>query len=143
MVNTFLPSPDFAESARVLDRQRLGKQRVEVIQLLKANMGMTKGWRNHPAAVMWRGHELALTMYGIAVCREWRHRGYKDNCELQISLLRAALEDEGKTYDMPSWLGMDSLHQSHQSNLLRKDPEFYSQYNWQVDDSLPYVWPTP
>lgn len=30
-MQTFLPYPDFVESASVLDRQRLGKQRVEVI----------------------------------------------------------------------------------------------------------------
>ena len=34
-MQTFLPYPDFARSAAVLDRQRLGKQRVEVLQILK------------------------------------------------------------------------------------------------------------
>lgn len=50
-MQTFLPYPSFAESARVLDRQRLGKQRVEVLQLLRALTGQTKGWANHPAAL--------------------------------------------------------------------------------------------
>jgi hypothetical protein len=35
-VQTFLPYADFAESARVLDRARLGKQRVEALQVLRA-----------------------------------------------------------------------------------------------------------
>lgn len=35
-MQTFLPYPDFAESASVLDRQRLGKQRVETLQVMKA-----------------------------------------------------------------------------------------------------------
>lgn len=52
-VQTFLPYPDFAQSAQCLDRQRLGKQRVEVLQLLKALKGESKGWKNHPAAKMW------------------------------------------------------------------------------------------
>lgn len=34
MVNTFLVTADFSESARYLDRQRLGKQRVEAYQIL-------------------------------------------------------------------------------------------------------------
>lgn len=143
MVNTFLPYEDFKESAKALDYRRLGKQRVEVIQLLKANMGMTKGWRNHPAAVMWRGYEPALALYGIYVCTEWTSRGYKDNCLIQIVDLRTESIRNGSSQDMPPWLGVEAVHKSHQSNLLRKDSIFYGQYNWDVDDSLPYIWPTP
>ena len=33
-MQTFLPYADFAQSAKVLDMKRLGKQRVEVLQLL-------------------------------------------------------------------------------------------------------------
>ena len=66
MVNTFLPYDDFYDSAKVLDMKRLGKQRVEAMQLVNANLGLTVGWRNHPCAVMWRGHEDALAMYGPA-----------------------------------------------------------------------------
>jgi mRNA-degrading endonuclease YafQ of YafQ-DinJ toxin-antitoxin module len=143
MVNTFLPTADFKESAKMLDRQRLGKQRVEVIQLLKANLGMTKGWRNHPAAVMWRGYELALANYGIAICGEWMKRGYRDTCALQIVTLHSAGMVAGSTTEFPPWLGDEDFHRSHQSNLLRKAPEFYSQYNWDVSDDLPYVWPKP
>ena len=35
-MQTFLPYPDFHESAKVLDMKRLGKQRVEVLQLLNS-----------------------------------------------------------------------------------------------------------
>lgn len=35
MVNTFLVDPDFRRSAQKLDRQRLGKQRVEAMQILR------------------------------------------------------------------------------------------------------------
>ena len=34
-MQTFLPHPDFAATARVLDKRRLGKQRVEAIQVLR------------------------------------------------------------------------------------------------------------
>jgi hypothetical protein len=33
------------------------------------------------------------------------------------------------------------LHDSHRSNLLRKDPQWYGQFGWTVPDDLPYVWP--
>ena len=35
-MQTFLPYPDFARSARCLDNRRLGKQRVESYQILRA-----------------------------------------------------------------------------------------------------------
>ena len=35
MVNTFLPFSDFKKCAQVLDKKRLGKQRVEAMQLIK------------------------------------------------------------------------------------------------------------
>ncbi len=35
-MQTFLPYPDFARSAAVLDPARLGKQRVETLQILRA-----------------------------------------------------------------------------------------------------------
>ena len=35
IMQTFLPFPDFKMSAQVLDYKRLGKQRVEALQILK------------------------------------------------------------------------------------------------------------
>ena len=35
-MQTFLPYPDFAASAAALDDRRLGKQRVEALQVLRA-----------------------------------------------------------------------------------------------------------
>jgi hypothetical protein len=41
----------------------------------------------------------------------------------------------------PPWLGDERLHASHRSNLLRKDPEHYGQFEWTEPDDLPYWWP--
>jgi hypothetical protein len=41
----------------------------------------------------------------------------------------------------PAWLGDPALHRSHQSALLRKDPEFYGPRFPEVPNDLPYVWP--
>ena len=84
MVNTFLPWPDEIKTAKSLDNKRLGKQRVEALQILRANLGLTKGWVNHPAAVMWRGHEGALAEYTLAMCNEWEARGFVDNIRDRI-----------------------------------------------------------
>ncbi|MDT5035120.1 MAG: hypothetical protein QOE03_305, partial [Micromonosporaceae bacterium] len=58
-VQTFLPYPEFATSARVLDQRRLGKQRVEAIQVLRGLIVPGYGWRHHPAVKMWAGYEEA------------------------------------------------------------------------------------
>ena len=45
-VQTFLPYADFERSARALDRKRLGKQRVETIQVVRALTRPGYGWAN-------------------------------------------------------------------------------------------------
>lgn len=137
MMQTFLPYADFRKSAKVLDRQRLGKQRVEVYQILKALHGQG-GWQNHPATKMWAGYENALAIYGITMCMEWIDRGYKDN-------LTSVLYDYyqySEHYGFPWWFGNESFHLSHQSNLLRKMPEHYGPIFGDIPNDLPYIWPT-
>jgi len=48
---------------------------------------------------------------------------------------------EGKIL-FPKWFGKKEFHDSHKSNLLRKDKEFYSKFGWKEKDNLDYVWPT-
>jgi len=47
-VRTFLPYPEFDRSAAVLDRARLGKQRVEVLQILRGVEAVTVDTRTDP-----------------------------------------------------------------------------------------------
>lgn len=136
-MQTFLPYADFAESAKVLDRQRLGKQRVENLQIIKALIDPSYGWQNHPAVKMWRGYEYALLRYQEAICNEWTSRGYKDTClQKSIDLLKGHPIGVFK----PSWIGEHDFHRSHQSNLMRKLPEHYGQF-FDVPDNVEYVWP--
>jgi len=129
-----LPAPDFKECARILDYRRLGKQRVEAYQILNTLRGESLGWRNHPAVKMWAGYEPALKQYGREMCLEWRARGYKDNM-LERFVLDAPVV-------LPTWLGDSRLHISHQSNLIRKDPEYYKDKFPNVPADLPYFWIT-
>jgi hypothetical protein len=130
-MQTFLPYPNFELSAEILDNKRLGKQRVEALQLLQGS------WANHPAAKMWKGFHFALCNYGIAICCEWTSRGFKDSCEAQIREIKLNLADTG----LPIWLGNELFHASHRSNLLRKDPRHYGRFGWTELPILPYVWP--
>jgi hypothetical protein len=54
-VHPFLPFTDFMETAQSLETRRLGKRRVETLQIVRALTcpGYTR--RNHPVMRMWRG----------------------------------------------------------------------------------------
>ena len=84
-MQTFLPYADFARSAEVLDTRRLGKQRVEVIQIVRALTVPGYAWASHPAVLMWKGHEEALGRYGLAMCDQWLLRGFGDTCAATIT----------------------------------------------------------
>jgi hypothetical protein len=151
-VQTFLPVPDFADGARLLDSPRLGKQRVETLQILRALELPDYGWANHPAVLMWRGRTPALVAYGLAAVRAWQERGFADSTSAQIAefapdvagATQAELAEAGM---LPSWVGDEALHRSHRSNLIAKDAAFYrprfAELFGPEPDDLPYVWPGP
>lgn len=138
-MQTFLPYAGFGRSARVLDDRRLGKQRVEVLQILNALAGRSRGWVNHPAVRMWRGYEGALVLYGLQVVAAWRGRGFADSCAGKICAASPAEADAKPR--APPWLGDPRLHRSHQSALVRKDPDRYGPLFPDVPADLPYFWP--
>lgn len=149
-MQTFLPYPDFAASAQVLDQRRLGKQRVEALQVLRALTVAGYGWRHHPAVTMWAGYEEALASYGLEVCDAWCAAGRADTCAATIRAdlervtglaavrSQASLAGDG---ELPPWFGDPDFHRSHRSALLRKDPDHYGAHFDDVPPDLPYVWP--
>jgi hypothetical protein len=137
-VQTFVPYPDFRASCAVLDDRRLGKQRVETFQILRALTWPTYAWKSHPAVTMWRGFVPALVEYGLESCREWTRRGYADTVAGQLLAW-----GPGSTDELPPWFGLTALHLSHRSALVRKDPMFYRPLFPDVPDDLPYYWPAP
>lgn len=149
-MQTFLPHPEFTASALALDRRRLGKQRVEAIQVLRGLTVPGYGWRRHPAVLMWTGYEEALVRYGLEICRVWCELGHQDTCaatlvtDLEAVRPSAPVREEPQLRaagEMPPWLGDEAFHRSHQSALVRKDPETYRPRFPGVPDDLPYVWP--
>lgn len=139
-MQTFLPYKDFKESAKVLDRGRLGKQRVEALQVIKSLHEVHYGWKNHPASKMWKGFESSLVDYSLTMCLEWISRGYADTCFDKILELQAKYNIP-KSGAEPFWLGDERVHSSHRANLLRKDYSFYIKYNWIESPDTPYYWP--
>jgi hypothetical protein len=149
-MQTFLPYPDFTATAAVLDPLRLGKQRVETLQVLRALTVPGYGWRHHPAVKMWAGYEEALVRYGLEMCRHWCSLGRADTCadtmSTELAQLRGTPEIRAQPElaaagELPPWLGDERLHLSHRSALLRKDPGFYRPVFGDEPDDLDYVWP--
>jgi hypothetical protein len=147
LVQTFLPYPDFEETAEALDPRRLGKQRVEAFQCLRAHLVPGHGWRHHPASKMWLGHDEALASYAVTICRVWVGKGHADTVAGKVV---AELGYEPRTQEelraadaLPWWLGDEAFHTSHRSALVRKDPGWYRPLFPDVPDDLPYVWPPP
>lgn len=140
-MQTFVPyGRAFRANAAALDMRRLGKQRVEGLQILNTLIGNSYGWVNHPAVKMWDGYEEALAHYTLAICDHWVGMGYRDTCADKVRLLIPGLRSFAKVV-MPPWIDDPELTLSHKSNLIRKFPEHYESMWPNVPNSLPYKWP--
>ncbi len=161
-MQTFVPLTSSASDiAKVLDNKRLNKQALEGWQILMTlleldpdgNHRKPKGWVNHPAVKMWRGHEMALFMYINAMVEEWKSRGFKSTIgtkawgTVQVAIAKKLIAEE---IIAPAWLDNKQLFEqiasSHRLALLNKDYEWYSQFGWAEDngtkpDTYEYVWP--
>jgi Pyrimidine dimer DNA glycosylase len=162
-MQTFVPLiSSFEDIARTLDRARLNKQALEGWQILmtlleldpQGNHRVPKGWVNHPAVKMWRGHEMALYTYIQAMVDEWKRRGYNSTIgdkakeTIKIAIKNGLLY--GSVSATPAWISNAELFKeiasSHRAALLVKDYEWYSQFGWEEDpgyrpESYEYVWP--
>lgn len=157
-MQVFLPSTNFVEVAACLDRQRLNKQALEAWQIMMVNVGLdpvgnnrvAKGWVNHPAVKMWRGHEFALLDYIGAMVGEWKQRGYQSTIydKANATFYAAAkLNRVGTVPYYPSWFAAygEAVASSHRTALLVKNYDWYSQFGWSEDtgvvpETYEYVW---
>jgi hypothetical protein len=161
-MQTFVPvTESFEAIAKVLDNKRLNKQALEGWQILmnllqldpRGEHRVSKGWSNHPAVKMWKGHEMALYLYIQAMVAEWKRRGYKSTIgdkakatitvAMELGLLSSAATN-------PHWISssrtFSEVAASHRLALLNKDYEWYSQFKWPEDqgarpDTYEYLWP--
>lgn len=113
-VQTFLPEASYEASAAALDTKRLGKQRVEALQIEHVLIGLSTGWANHPAVRMWEGYLPALRMYKRACILEWVKRGFVNNMEIPSI-----------QFAPRPWWYKDPLIDIHQGVLIYKNPSHY------------------
>ena len=161
-MQTFLPYADYSATAAVLDNQRLNKQALEAWQIMMTLLALDpagnyrepKGWRNHPAVKLWRGHESALLDYTGAMVTEWVSRGYKSTiydkaqATYEVAMLRGLVNDN-QPAAQPEWAYdptfIDRFTSSHRTALLAKNYDWYKQFGWPEDTgSAPatyeYIW---
>jgi hypothetical protein len=133
-MQTFLPYLNFEQALNTLDYRRLGKQRVEGLQLWLLNNKLNPtgeftswlegyaerrekpelleprtGWINHPVAVMWRGYEDLLAIYTNTSIKVWIDRGYNSTMETLPTnsvheVMNAGLSFDSLGVKIPNWL---------------------------------------
>lgn len=145
-MQTYMPYDDFTFSARCLDQRRLGKQRVETMQIMQALYLGTGGPArvNHPATQMWRGYERALLAYQQAVCFEWTsERGFGDTCwdKTRLIFLDHNPNPMSIPLILPPWMGNVDFHIMYQSKLMRKNKPHYQKWFPDMPDDIPFIWP--
>lgn len=156
-MQTFIPiaTTDFSEIAKTLDNKRLNKQALEGWQILmtlteldpEGNDRIPKGWANHPAVKMWRGYEKALLDYIIAMCDEWRSRGFHTTIDDKARTTFTIAVSKGKVSTVLSYPPciVEEVAITHRQALLSKHYEWYSQFNWAEDTgsqplTYEYLW---
>ena len=156
-MQTFIPiaTTDFREIAKTLDNRRLNKQALEGWQILMTlteldpagNHRVPKGWVNHPAVKMWRGYETALLHYIIAMCDEWRSRGYHTTIDdkARTTFATAVLNGKISTKLVYPPCIVEEVATTHRTALLAKEYEWYSQFEWTEDTgtaplTYEYLW---
>lgn len=152
-MQTFLPHPTLEGSVKCLDFHRLNSQINEAHIILNVLLGRSKkdgtpttGWQHHPVVKMWRGYEAALALYHNLALAEFIRRGGENKGR--------QFEEVPDNVEMPPWLGNESFHAGHRSQLLAKARErlrqgFLDQHNWydqfcwrEAPGKFPYIWPT-
>ena len=106
------------ETAMALDAKRLNKQTIEARQILKAIVGDSKAWANHPCTLMYRakGYDLWLNAYHI--CLE----AYKNK-----DMERAEEWDRVASCFTPPF-HTEAYFKQMKRRLFTKNPEHYSQW---------------
>lgn len=136
-MQTFFPEKNLIKNFKCLDYRRLGKQRVEAMQIYNILIGKEtkkKGWIHHTAVLMWKGYENFLALYHNMCIYEWIYRGYNNNMKI--------LNWECDDFKIPWWYGNENFHSSHRQTLLSKKYDWYKQFGWKESPKYEYWWPT-
>lgn len=152
-MQTFLPYEDYAESAKVLDANRLNSQLNESLVIVRSlfrqypvKKSGKSGWEGHTVVEMWRDCELQLARYAKACAFEYLYnRPLAVNNEAKSLTSRKArfsfwndliekLEDEGYPDTKIEHLGDEEFHSAFRALLLFKDIQYATFRAWKQNE---------
>jgi hypothetical protein len=152
----------FRASCGALDNKRLGKQRVEALQLINAivqrkQLGLhgpvgadgrrkhftskgirVPGWINHLATLMWEDHLETLRLYMNVAIKAWCGRKNADGNPTKNTM--KIVDIDKSKLSLPPFIGDKEFHATHRANLLYKDSDFYGKHGWSETPCVGYIW---
>lgn len=152
-MNTFLPFEDFKETAKVLDSLRMNTCINEALVILrslshvypvKERTGLS-GFEGHTLGRFWKGHELQLARYGLALAREFFDRGVAHSIAVDSfnkrkkrlqdwTSLVEYMEDEQWADTTPPMVGDAEFHSGMRAFLLYKDAQAETYKKWKAGE---------
>jgi hypothetical protein len=126
-MQTFLPTHNFKDCAKILDSKRLNKQILECSQIFKALTKQSIHWANHPTVLMWQSKEKPFLKYWHEMSFEYFKRFGKHHKVGNFS------KPENKIFIFD-----EKIYISHRYNLLLKDLDFYSENlkDFYIDENI-------
>lgn len=137
---TYLPYPDFAETARCLHDVHLADAMVSGLRLLKILLHPEEqsGWRFHSLGQMWGDHEHALATYLMELSMEDHRRGNAPWVWVEVLEVMPNAVDQSP--EMPPWIGLADFHISHRAMLKATRPEHYGPIWPEVEPVMAPTW---
>lgn len=143
-METLVPHPDFDMTADSLMRQDRAECLVTALSVLAVlheleNTNIEQV-RRLPVVRMWRGHEVFLYKYGTAL----NDAQGGSNAARRQRVLDQHLDwatSGSFSMDPPRWLGDKLLHDAHQAELVRRNPDRYGPKYPLIDATVPLFWP--
>jgi hypothetical protein len=140
-VFVLLPYPNYRLSAKIFSNEDLDKQ-IQAVTFALRYLHQTENMTSTTQEVMdcwnaWQGHETQLAEYGLVLVEEAESRRMSFSKE-EFVFHQLAAESGGLL--KPQWFGTPNLHTSHQSYLLRADPEYYRAFFEHIRDDIEPLW---
>lgn len=135
-----LPHKSFEWSARALTDGHLQENMVMIDRVMSALL--VDGYDSEEANI-WARYTRALLAYQQATCFEWAQRGGNDYYwnRTRLVFLDAVKDPMAIPLILPPWVGYAEMHISHQSYLIRSNPEHYSRQFPGISPNHKIVWP--
>ncbi len=132
---TLLPHRDYEVTAAELLDSDLENAILHTKMLLEClhqtDDDQVRAWNAHPAADMWRGYEVQLALYGLALCGQKLRREplWDSNLpdRIQWHFETATMPDDFKM-EKPPWMLDDfkirEVERTHRSHLIKRNRDY-------------------